>query len=137
MSVTLATSHLQMRFGCDYSEGPHLSQFLRIFTPLLHMTGMLTCIFGHHNMPLGWHPSRMWHGLLQTLPAHGHSMINDERNIGWVKTRVRATANNTSYPVIAIWCMESFTDLMISSIVARASSSSAVPSEFLLHFSIS
>ncbi len=33
--------------------------------------------------------------------------------------------------------MESLTDLMISSIVARASSSSAVPSEFLLHFSIS
>ncbi len=43
----------------------------------------------------------------------------------------------TSKPVMAIWCMESLTDLMISSIVARASSSSAVPSEFLLHFSIS
>lgn len=44
---------------------------------------------------------------------------------------------HASKPVIAIWCIESLTDFIISSMVAKASSSSAVPSEFLLHFSIS
>lgn len=42
----------------------------------------------------------------------------------------------TSKPVMAIWCMESLTDLMMSSMVAKASSSSTVPSP-LLHFNIS
>ena len=42
----------------------------------------------------------------------------------------------TSKPVMAIWCMESLTDLMISNMVAKASSSSAMPS-LLLHFNIS
>lgn len=49
----------------------------------------------------------------------------------------RMESAETSKPVMAIWCMESLTDLMMSSIVAKASSSSAVPSEFLLHFCIS
>lgn len=42
----------------------------------------------------------------------------------------------TPKPVMAIWCMESLTDLMMSSMVAKASSNSAVPSP-LLHFNIS
>lgn len=126
-----------MSFGCDDSEGLHSSHFFPTFTSRTSHDRFVDMYFQSPQHATEWHPSRKWHKLLQSVPSHGHSMINDERNTGWVKTRVKATANNTSYPVIAIWCIESFTDLMISSTVARASSNSAVPSEFLLHLSIS
>lgn len=43
----------------------------------------------------------------------------------------------TSYPVMAIWCMESLTDLSRSSIAVSASCSSDVPSQSVLYFSSS
>lgn len=137
MSITLAISCLQMTFRCDYSEGLHFSHFLLTFTPPPPHDNYVDMYFSSPQCATEWHPSRMWHKAPARCTNYRHSVISDERNIGWVKPRVKETANNTSYPVIATWCMESFTDLMISSTVARASSSSAVPSEFLLHFSIS
>ena len=68
-------------------------------------------------------------------PTYGFTSVKSERlRSGFLIPQVLHVL--TSKPVMAIWCMESLTDLMMSSMVANASSSSAVPSP-LLHFNIS